>query len=242
MLTENERLRFAELCSENAELHTLYEKFIDDQRYAISRIAHEIRNPVTLVNSFLQLYEQEHPEASASANWLHALENTRALKALLADLSAYNNAHTLHLETVNLYRLLSAVVSDAASGLCPASVSLVLKKDSAIPSTPEDVGKMRQVFLNLIRNAVEAMPDGGTLTISIESDGDFITIHFTDTGCGIASEDLSSIFDPFVTHKRGGTGLGLAVSREIIAARRGSITAESVPGKGTDFIIRLPVR
>lgn len=68
MLTENEKLRFAELCSENAELHTLYEKFMDTHRYAISRIAHEIRNPVTLINSFLQLYEQEHPEAASSVN------------------------------------------------------------------------------------------------------------------------------------------------------------------------------
>lgn len=242
MLTENEKLRFAELCSENAELHTLYEKFMDTHRYAISRIAHEIRNPVTLINSFLQLYEQEHPEAASSVNWLHAQENMKALRHLLSDLSEYNNAHTLHLEMVNLYCLLSAMASDAASGLCPSSVSLVLKKDSAIPSILEDVGKMRQVFLNLIQNAVEAMPNGGTLTISIESDGDSITIHFTDTGCGIEPEQLSSIFDPFVTHKRNGTGLGLAVSKEIISAHHGSISAESVPGKGTDFTIRLPVR
>ncbi len=242
MLTENEKLRFAELCSKDTELHELYEKFIDGQRYTVSRIAHEIRNPVTLINSFMQLYEQEHPEAASSANWIHALENMKALRELLADLSAYNNAHTLHLEMVNLYRLLLSMTSDISDGICPSSVSLVLKKDSAIPSILEDVGKMRQVFSNLIRNAVEAMPDGGTLTISIGSDGDSITIHFTDTGCGIEPDQLSSIFEPFVTHKRNGTGLGLAVSKEIISAHHGSITAESVPGKGTDFTIRLPVR
>lgn len=241
MLTEKEKLRFAELCSENTELHELYEKFVNSQRYAVSRIAHEIRNPVTLINSFMQLYEQEHSEAASSANWIHAVENMKALRELLADLSAYNNAHTLHLEMVNLYRLLLSMTSDVSCGLCPSSISLILKKDSAIPSILEDASKMRQVFLNLIRNAVEAMPDGGTLTISIESDGDSITIHFTDTGCGIEPDQLSSIFDPFVTHKRNGTGLGLAVSKEIISAHHGSITVESVPGKGTDFTIRLPV-
>ena len=86
-------------------------------------------------------------------------------------------------------------------------VSIELVKESAIPRFALDTTQFRQLFLNLIRNAAEAMPSGGTIKISLCFDGDFLTIRVQDTGCGIPAEDLPTLFDLFVTHKKNGTGL-----------------------------------
>jgi signal transduction histidine kinase len=97
-----------------------------------------------------------------------------------------------------------------------------------------------QVFLNLIVNAAEAMKDSGTLCIESRAAGGYVEVVFADTGPGIAPEDLPHIFEPFYTTKDVGTGLGLAVSYNIIESHQGSLSVESVPGHGATFTVRLP--
>jgi hypothetical protein len=105
---------------------------------------------------------------------------------------------------------------------------------------------MQQVFLNMIINAAEAMEEGGELTIQTKLDpiGDFIWIEISDTGHGIPEEHFDKLFDPFFTTKEvgHGTGLGLAISYGIVKEHKGTINVESTLGKGTTFIIRLPIR
>jgi signal transduction histidine kinase len=106
-----------------------------------------------------------------------------------------------------------------------------------------DKDKMRQVLINLLTNAQEAMPEGGTITITTDRspDGRFIEIEVADTGCGIDKSALPKIFDPFYSTKDLGTGLGLSVIQGIVASHKGTIDVKSKKGEGTTFTIRLPV-
>ncbi len=108
---------------------------------------------------------------------------------------------------------------------------------------PIDPDRINQVFLNLYLNAIEAMQDGGTLSVDLYRDEDLrhIKIAISDTGVGIKKEDLVHVFDPYFTTKQSGTGLGLAIVHKIIESHKGEVRVESEPGKGTTVTIILPV-
>jgi signal transduction histidine kinase len=107
-----------------------------------------------------------------------------------------------------------------------------------------DVGQIQQVFINILLNAIEAMPQGGTLTISSWTENEMEAVGFTDTGVGIPEENLPKIFDPFFTTKKigKGTGLGLSVSYGIVERHRGKLEVKSQVEKGTNFTVKLPIK
>jgi len=113
-----------------------------------------------------------------------------------------------------------------------------------VKEMPVDQDRINQVFLNLYLNAIEAMEDGGTLSVDMHPDQDSkqIKITVSDTGVGIEKEDLVHIFDPYFTTKQSGTGLGLAIVHKIVESHRGEVRVESEPGKGTTVTIILPDR
>ncbi|MEA3487334.1 MAG: ATP-binding protein, partial [Thermodesulfobacteriota bacterium] len=116
-------------------------------------------------------------------------------------------------------------------------------KDDASFIIPIDVDKLRQAFYNIFKNAMEAIPGRGTITISAEPDGkDMIGIKISDTGCGLTSEEIDHIFDPEYTTKEKGLGLGLSLAHEIIRGHGGEIHVESEAGSGTTFVILLPAK
>lgn len=186
----------------------------------ISRISHEVRNPVAVIHSFHQLLLLAHPELSNDLYFQKIQENMAFLNSLLDELSCYNHSYRAVRAYVNPYLLLQ--------NLCADTGVLLEKQQVSID------------FLNLIRNAAEAMPSGGTIKISLCFDGDFLTIRVQDTGCGIPAEDLPTLFDLFVTHKKNGTGLGLAICKEIVTAHDGTISVSSVPGEGSTFTVVFP--
>lgn len=207
----------------------------------LSKVSHEIRNPVALINSFLQLLVNNHPELREDSYYLKIEENMDYLKALLDELSTYNHSHTADTEELNPYLLLQNITASAGALLEQQGIDLQLSKESAIPRIPLDRTKFHQLISNLIRNASEAMPDGGTIRIAVSCDGETVSITVQDTGCGIPKEYLPTLFDLFVTHKKNGTGLGLAICREIAEAHRGAISVTSEPGQGSVFTVTLPV-
>jgi two-component system NtrC family sensor kinase len=101
--------------------------------------------------------------------------------------------------------------------------------------------QIKQVFLNLVLNTVEAMPDGGELRVCTQQSNGAIRVNFTDTGGGIPPEIVDHIFEPFFSTKAKGTGLGLAVSHQIVTGHGGSLEATSIPGQGSTFTVQLPV-
>jgi signal transduction histidine kinase len=128
-------------------------------------------------------------------------------------------------------------------GLSPGIIA-VIEFDDRIPATMADPMQMKQVFLNLVLNAIEAMYGGGTLRVKTGYDeaSSTIEIVIADTGKGIDKELLDKLFHPFFTTKPKGTGLGLAISKRLVEENGGTISVQSAPGSGTTFIIKLPVK
>ena len=220
---------------------TLYQEQKIQHQFMLSKISHEIRNPVTLVNSFLQILEDHHPELTEDSCWMKVMDNMDFLKKLLNEFSNFNNSEKITLQPVNLYRLFSSITDSTMPKLSEKGISIVLEKRSPIPLIPVDETKIRQLLLNLIRNAAESIEEKGAITCAIESDGKTITLSVTDTGCGILPEQQDQIFEPFTTFKQEVTGLGLPICKRIAEAHNGTLSFTSVPGKGTTFCLVLPV-
>jgi len=204
-------------------------------------LAHEIRNPLAGIKGFAQLIEKrpEDPRTGESAHRIVA--EAKRLEALVSDLLAFARSENLAMEPVELAGLIEQTVSllrpeaelsnVAVSYDCPDELLVVANRD-----------RLAQVLLNIARNALQAMPDGGTVTIYARLAGSMAGIQITDTGSGISPEILPRIFEPFFTTKARGTGLGLALCKKIVEEHGGKISVASGPGCGTTITVTLPAR
>lgn len=217
------------------------EEMEQDCQFRISRISHEIRNPVTLINSYLQLLAKEHPEVTGFQYWDHVTSNMDFLIALLNEISSYNKSTTANKESTNIYLFLQRFIEDISMELKKQNIQILLKKESALPRLDIDPIKFKEVLYNLVRNSAEAIGHDGEIIVRIYFEDLSIVIEISDNGPGIPEEHLPTLFDPFVTYKKEGTGLGLAITKNIIDAHNGTIQVSSHVGKGTSFILRLPI-
>jgi len=221
----------------------------DKLKMEISTISHEIRNPLTLVYSTLQLIESQHPEVLTFRYWPQLRQDVEYIRQLLDELSAYNNSENLTMSLVDSNTFFKTLSLSFASSLTESEIEFVSKIDNALPSIPGDSIKLRQVFLNILGNARDALslhPASEDFTpvihMTVSSTEDALSICIKDNGCGIPKDRLSSIFEPFVTYKQSGTGLGLAIASRIIKSHNGTIQVSSVPGVHTTFLLTLPVK
>ena len=129
------------------------------------------------------------------------------------------------------------------SEILKRKIKVANKHEDNLPPVLADEELLAQVFLNIISNAIQAMPDGGRLMVSSKSGAgsykDLVEISFTDTGCGIPAQDLDKIFNPFFSNKGGGVGLGLSIVHKIVESHGGKISVHSRAGEGTTFTIHL---
>lgn len=242
MLSKEEQLKIRQLCQESPQAMQVCNIMNEQNQLQLSMVSHEIRNPVTLINSFLQLLVSTHPEIKSYNYWSEITENMHFLRALLENLSAYNNSQKLDREEVSVLSILKTVIASTAPSLSEKNISIHLKKEGAIPPFLIDRNRLQQVFLNLIRNSSEALCEsGGKIIICLTADVNEVTIQVQDNGPGIPDEYLETLFDFFVTHKKNGTGLGLAISKNIIEAHGGTIEASVPEEGGSIFTIRLPI-
>lgn len=242
MLSREEYEKIHKLCEESPQAAKVWKLMQQENQLQLSMVSHEIRNPVTLINSFLQLMASVRPEVKDFPYWQDITENMQFLRRLLASLSQYNNAWKLNREEANLYLILKSFTEQIRPALSEEHITVNFIKEGPVPPFLLDREKLLQVFLNLIRNAAEAMAgQGGTISITLSADTDTAVIRFRDDGPGIPAAYLSTLFDFFVTHKKDGTGLGLAIARSTIEAHGGTIGVSSIEGQGSEFIIRLPV-
>ena len=225
-----------------------------EQLAAVGRISaqvtHEIRNPLSSIGLNVELLE----EAFAKASFGSPDERKEAGEILGAvtrevDRLAEITEHYLRMARLpppslareDLGEVLGNVLDFSRAELDRAKVFVERNIDPSTPPALADQGQLRQVFLNLVRNSREAMAGpGGKLTIAARPLDDQIELRFSDTGRGMTNEVRDKIFEPFFSTKEGGTGLGLAVSRQILQAHGGTIECDSAPGQGTTFVIRLP--
>ena len=138
--------------------------------------------------------------------------------------------------------VLDSIMSFAGAYLREADIKLYRMRSSQAIIVNGDREKLKQVFLNLILNAVQAMPEGGRLSIEIdEGKENFVEVHFRDSGNGISESDLADIFNPYYTTKDEGTGLGLSISYQLVQLHGGSIKAENMDAGGAEFTVELPL-
>ena len=243
MLTNIDINKMNRLMEENKDAKQIISQLLENHHTSVSMIAHEIRNPLTLVSSSLQIIEAQHPEVKEYNNWNQTMEDIQFMCSLLNELSTFNNSSTLHHSVFPIEKLLRNIAVSFAISLDAAGseIRFSSKIASGMGDYTGDKIKLERVILNLLQNAKEAVNPDGTIILSACRNKDTVIIQCSDDGCGIPDEIMDKIFDPFFTSKENGTGLGLSSSRRIVEAHGGTITAESAPDRGTVFTVTLPI-
>jgi signal transduction histidine kinase len=211
-------------------------------------IAHELNNPLTSVTGFAELALDEIPEESEMRKDLEIVlrEALRARSVVRRLLDFARQSESVRARA-SLNEIVEDVVALSKHLIHSGGVKLNLDLEVALPWVLVDVNQMKQVLLNLVHNALQAMPSGGEMKILTETvsrnNRDWVVVSVLDTGVGITQAELARIFEPFYTTKgnRGGTGLGLSVTYGIVTDHGGQIDVESQPGKGSKFTVWLPL-
>jgi two-component system, NtrC family, sensor histidine kinase HydH len=202
-------------------------------------LAHEIRNPLAGIKGYAQLIVKKPLDERNSRFAGRIVAEAQRLELLVSDLLAYASSGREPSSPVNLARL----IAHAEELLRHETEARHLEIACACPDGLQVSGSgdgLGQVLLNLGKNAIQAMPDGGLLRITASGAGGLVTITVSDTGSGIAPEQLPRVFEPFFTTKAKGTGLGLALCKKIVEEHGGRIEVQSVVGQGTSVSVTLP--
>ncbi|MGD0540261.1 MAG: ATP-binding protein [Tepidisphaeraceae bacterium] len=208
-------------------------------------LAHEIKNPLSTVLLNLQLLQEDLDPADPAYSRFRARLSTVSreasrLREILDDFLRFAGKIELRRKEVDLNVLLEELVDFFTPQAQLNHVHLRFKPHAAPLLIRIDPGLIKQTVLNLLINALQAMPGGGELILSASADAHSAVIDVIDTGSGIPAEELDKIFIAYYSTKSGGTGLGLAMSQRIIQEHDGQLTVHSEPGKGSDFKVRLP--
>lgn len=209
-------------------------------------VAHELGNPLNSLTIHLQLLERRLKKMGAKGESLRehldvATGEIKRLDFIIGQFLAAIRPTKPQFQRVQLRELLDECVRFLQPEIEQAKVKLKLDLRTDLPSMPLDANQMKQAVYNLIRNACQAMPNGGTLTISGTFTDYDVRLSFEDTGKGISSEHMNKLFQPFATTRSTGTGLGLLIVRRIIREHGGEIDIESREGKGTCVSLWLPL-
>jgi len=206
-------------------------------------VAHEINNPLTsiLINAHL-LLERNPTDAAARENLTMIADETTRCAQIVRGLLEFSRMTPSQTAPASFNEIIERTIQLLEKQALVRNIVIVKTLDPGLPPLELDKNKIQQVFSNLIINAIEAMPEGGRLTVTSRpsADGLGVEAEFADTGVGIRKENLSKLFDPFFTTKTFGTGLGLAVSYGIIRRRGGTIDVHSDVGRGSVFTVTLP--
>ena len=204
-------------------------------------VAHEVNNPLQAIALHLQLAAEGGVTETAVAQ-LHIVRQELDRIAKIAQrLLDFQRPKSGTRTRQDVTALVDDVLALAGEQLQQANVAVIWEKPIDLPPVTAVGDRLKQVFLNLILNAVEAMPEGGQLHIKAEQSAGTIALAFADNGTGMTEAVMSQLFEPFFSTRHSGSGLGLAVSHEIIAGHGGTLEASSQPGQGVTFTVRLPV-
>lgn len=209
-----------------------------------AQVAHEIRNPLGGIKGFATLLQrdlQENPKLQQMAGYI--VEGTNNLNRLVTNVLNYARPVKPTLEPTDLVKLLEDLLHHLkADSNFQSNIKIQIKSPFKTLVAMTDAHLMKSALLNVVVNSIQAMPDGGKITLGLEQENETCSIIITDTGIGIAPENLEKIFSPFFTTKQQGNGLGLSEVHKVILAHGGVIDVSSQLGKGTQFSIHLPFK
>lgn len=272
----NEELRENQARLEKAyqDLQATQERLVQSERLATigqmsAKVSHEVRNPLGSISLNAELLEDElqalpEDRRAEAAGLLAAIRSqVDVLSAVTEEYLRFARLPRPKLEATAVAPLVEDLSEFVRGELQARGVHLIVDVPNGLPAILLDPGQIRQALLNLVRNAAEAMPEGGTITLRVKAISNFefrisnsaihnpclpdrqaqsaIVIAVDDTGPGIPPENLDRIFEPFFSTKDGGTGLGLAIARQIATDHGGTLTCENMPGGGAGFRLTLPL-
>lgn len=235
-----------------AQLQQKQQELIRAERLAAvgrvsAQVAHEIRNPLSSIGLNVEMLQDQlgtfdtPADAKEARDLLNSvMREVDRLTEITEDYLRLARLPTPAKRPEDLKKILEEVLGFAREELERAGVKIVAELPEGGLPISADEGQLRQVFLNLIRNAREAMATGGTLKVRAGSSGALLDVRVSDTGTGIPPEVREKLFEPFFTTKPGGTGLGLSLSRQIVEAHGGRIDVDSAPNSGTTFLLEFP--
>jgi two-component system, NtrC family, sensor kinase len=206
-------------------------------------VAHEVNTPLTGISSYTQMLLAQTPDTDIKHSILEKIKRqTLRASEIVNNLLNFSRTASVELHELDINRVLDDTIQLLEPQLRNTKIELKRHYGDHLPATLGNAGKLQQVFMNLLLNARDAMPEGGQLIIRTQTRESSILIDIIDTGIGIAPENITKIYDPFFTTKGigQGTGLGLAVSYGIVQEHNGRIFVESKQGEGTRFRIKLP--
>ena len=208
-------------------------------------VAHEVRNPLNAISVGLQRLREEFRPSDNHAEYARFVElmqgEVKRLNGIVEEFLSLARPIPLKPDQVRVGELLQEVIALVRADADARGIRLGLTLPPDLPAARLDRDAIKRVFLNLVLNGLEAMPGGGMLTISASALRDSLLLTVGDTGDGIPADLLPKIFEPYVTTKTKGVGLGLSIARRIVEAHGGRIGVESQPGSGSRFTITLPV-
>ncbi len=239
--------RFADLLALKLETHRLYSELETQKRLAslgtlTAALAHDLRNPLSSIKLNLQMLGHQRERLGEDAECVDlALEQVERLNLELETLLDFSRPVTLDADAFAPQTLAAEATHQVAGRFAERGVTLRTEAAEALPRMRGDVRRLARVLANLLDNASAASQAGSAVVLRIAAVGDRVRFSVEDRGSGIAEEDLPRLFDPFFTRRVDGTGLGLAIARKIVRAHRGQLTVTSTVGKGSTFVVDLPV-
>jgi PAS domain S-box-containing protein len=248
-LEQKVKERTAEIEAAYRELQRAHQQLMHAEKMAsigqfVSGLAHEINNPLDGIQNCIRMVLMDCTDTEQTDRYLAlALDGLFKIELIVRRLLDYARPHTLEKMPVDLNALLNQALTLTQFKLRNKNIVVHADFDQHLPPITGDPHFLQQVFVNIILNAFDAMKAGDTLTVTTRANGDGVSVEIADTGCGIPPSMLHRIFDPFFTTKmeNAGTGLGLYLSYNVIHNHGGSISVDSIEGKGTTFAVWLPV-
>lgn len=244
------RLGYVILFKDLTEVRTLRQEIERSRRLAsvgrlAAGVAHEIRNPLSSIKGFATYFKQRYrevPEDQQTADIM--IQEVDRLNRVVSQLMEFARPVTVSAKTTSLKSLVADSLKLVERQAQQKQITIDTRNSEDIDLVKIDPDRINQVLLNLYLNAIEAMDSGGRLRIAVSgrSENGGLTIQVSDTGNGIAADDLTKIFDPYFTTKSSGTGLGLAIAHNIVEALGGTIEVNSKAGVGTTFTLTLPIK
>jgi signal transduction histidine kinase len=236
----------------NTEIELLRQQLVQAQKMSslgtlASSVTHEFNNVLTTIINYAKLGLKAESEAERKAALDKVLKAGQRAAAITSSMLGFARKNSTRREMTDIVSLVDEVLTLSDKDLRQHRITVEKHYQGRLVA-PVVPGQIEQIFLNLVINARQAMPNGGVLRVDIYQNPQtrYVEVKFADNGCGIPTEKLRHVFEPFYTTKRpdeggsGGTGLGLAVCRQIIEQHNGRIRVESLPGKGTIFTVKLP--
>lgn len=248
MFRNIDKFKLELMMERDPELRKIITQLLENHRLSMSTISHELRNPLTLVSSAIQLIQSQHPEVHDFNYWEQMLEDVQFIIDLVGEIGSYSNCNYLKMEDFSMRELLRNMAVMFAISLEGTGIEFTSYIEPNINKFYGDRVKLQEVIFNLLKNAQQAIESQekserrkkpGLIELRANKNRGGVTIRVRDNGCGIDAHSIKSIFEPFVTHKQDGTGLGLSIAKQIAEAHHGTLEVRSIYGKGATFILTL---